>query len=106
MNIVQGDNKLTIPISTNMNLENATVTITVKRGGEIFTKTATILDIVTGSCEFSLTNEDLTVAGIYEYQWTAEFTDGRVKSGKKLDTYVSEKLTGTIVTVTIDGGEF
>lgn len=107
MNIVQGDNNLTIPFSTNMSLEHATVKVSVKRGEELLTKMATILDVPTGKCEFSLSSLDLTVAGVYEYQWTAEFTDGRVKSGKKLDTYVSEKLTGSAPeTVIVDGGTF
>ncbi len=107
MNIIQGDNKITIPFNTNMSLENATVKVSVKRGEDLLTKTATILDVPTGKCEFSLSSLDLTVVGVYEYQWTAEFTDGRIKSGRKLDTYVSEKLTGTTPeTVIVDGGTF
>lgn len=107
MNIVQGDNQITIPFSTNMSLENATVTVAVKRGEELLTKTATILDVATGKCEFSLLSLDLTIEGSYFYQWTAEYSDGRKKSGKAMDIYVSEKLTGTTPeTVIVDGGTF
>lgn len=108
MNIVQGDNQITIPFSTNMSLENATVTVAVKRGEELLTKTATILDVATGKCEFTLSSLDLTIAGTYEYQWTAEFSvDGRIKSGKAMDVYVSAKLAGLEPqTVIVDGGTF
>jgi hypothetical protein len=113
MGIIQGDNGITVPFIVPLKLEGATVKVAIKRGGELINKTATVLDVVKGHCEFTLLSSDLTVIGNYKYQWTAEFEDGRIKSGKSTDLYVSEKLTGVPPTsgggdimVSVDGGEF
>lgn len=110
--IVQGDNGRVIPFSTGLNLEGATVKVDVKRGEELLDKTAEILDSATGRCQFILLTSDLTIEGIYKYQWTAEYEDGRKFSGRSIDFYVDKKLVGVPpvvggdITVSVDGGEF
>ncbi|MCH6265992.1 hypothetical protein, partial [Neobacillus citreus] len=94
MTIVQGDNGRVIPFNTGMNLDGATITVTVKRGEELITKTAEILDIPSGKCQFMLLTSDLTIEGVYKYQWTATFEDGRKFSDRPFDFYVYEKLVG------------
>lgn len=109
--IVQGDNGIVVPFVTKkdtiLNLENSTVEVSVKRGEELLTKTATIINAATGRCQFELSSLDLTIPGTYEYQWTATYQDGRKLSGRKQGVYVSEKLAGTAPeTVIVDGGTF
>lgn len=113
MPIVQGDNGRVIPIDIGLNLEGATVKVAVKRGEELFTKIAVILDVTTGKCELTLLTSDLTMQGTYKYQWTADFEDGRSFSGRSREIFVAEKLAGVqpsgdpgTITVTVDGGEF
>jgi hypothetical protein len=120
LSIIQGDNGIVVPFIVSKSkiesLEGATVTVDIKRGADLLPKSAAIVDVTSGKCEFTLSNSDLTIAGIYEYQWTAKFEDGRSLSGKKQDFYVSEKLiagnsvpdpgTGGIITVRVDGGVF
>lgn len=116
MTIVQGDNNRVIPFNTNLNLKGSTVKVTVKRGGEFFEKTATIIDEETGKCEFTLYSSELTVGGIvYEYQWTAVFEDGQKISDRPVEFYVHEKQTGVApqtgadpgtINIKVDGGEF
>lgn len=113
MSIIQGDNGIVISFNTRMNLAGATVTVSIKRGTDLLTKPVTITDSANGLCNFSLLTSDITIFGVYKYQWTATYDDGRIKSGKALDFYVDEKLaTGTNVgnvsgdiTVTVDGGD-
>jgi hypothetical protein len=100
-------------LSTGLNLEGANVTVSIKRGEELLTKTAAILDVATGKCELTLLTSDLTVYGTYKYQWTADFEDGRSFSGRAREIFVDEKLAGVppsgdpgTITVTVDGGEF
>jgi|GEM_PF-4791632 len=106
--IVQGDNGVIIPFVAKknkiINLEGATVEVSIKRDDDLLTKPATILDAVNGKCQFELSNFDLSVTGSYFFQWTATFEDGRILSGKKQDFYVSDKLVGTAPV--IDAGSF
>jgi flagellar basal body rod protein FlgG len=115
MSFVQGDNGYTrpfvIPKYEVKNLEGAAVKVAIKRGEELINKVATIVDVASGKCEFTLTSSDLTIIGPYKYQWTVEFEDGKTKSGRAGEFYVSEKLAGVPpsigpITVSVDGGEF
>ncbi|WEG14016.1 hypothetical protein PU629_06505 [Pullulanibacillus sp. KACC 23026] len=108
--VVQGDNGITIPFTTYrdkvVSLESATVEVSVLRGQDLLSKTATIIDKTKGQCEFELLSSDLTVSGVYYYQWTATFDDGTVISGIKQSLLVSDKLAGSTVTIDVDGGVF
>jgi BppU N-terminal domain len=116
--IIQGDNGLRIPFTVQKkgveDLTGASVTVAVKRGATLLTKTAIIVDAPNGKCEFVLSSSDLTMQGAYFFQWTATFPDGRILSDKKREFNVSEKLTGAPptdgtgepITVIVDGGEF
>lgn len=118
MPIVQGDNGVTFPFLVDKNkvpdLTGATVEIALSRNNEIITKTATIDDLVTGQCEITLSSTDLPIAGIYEYQWTATFEDGRIYSGHPSYFRVVGNLNngntippsdGGDITVTVNGGD-
>lgn len=112
MSIVQGDNGLTFPFTVDQtkvsDLTNSTVEVAVQRREEILTKTATIIDVSSGLCEFTLYSSDLTLPGVYKYQWTVTFSDGRVFSGDATSFTVKQKLTDTSssgdITVIVDGG--
>jgi hypothetical protein len=117
MPIVQGDNILPFPFIVKRveitSLEGATIKVAIKRGKEIINKIAEIIDPTVGKCQFTLLKSDLTVSGNYQFQWTADFEDGRNFSGKTTDFFVSEKLTGVPsipggedILVKVDGGEF
>jgi BppU N-terminal domain len=109
---VQGDNGFVVPFvirdSQITSLEGATVSVAIKRGDNIITKPVDIINASTGKCQFVLTSLDLTIVGVYKYQWTVEFEDGRIKSdGKMAELYVKERLAGDpVVTVIVDGGTF
>lgn len=115
MSIVQGDNGILFSFSVDKkkvdDLTGSTVEVAIKRGIEILTKSATIIDSTTGKCECTLLSSDLTVSGPYQYQWTVTFEDGRSLSGNPSDFYVSEKLVGVPpsnggdIVVTVDGGD-
>lgn len=114
MTIVQGDNGITIPFSTNMDLTNSIVSVYVQRGADLLSKTPDILDISKGDCQFTLLSSDLIMAGLYRYQWTINYNSGVTKSGKTYDLFVESKLTGGTppnngggdITVIVDGGTF
>lgn len=112
MLIVQGDNGYTVPFNTFMDLTDASVSVVVQRGSDLLNKTANIIDDVNGKCELPLLSSDLTISGIYRFQWTASYTDGRIKSGKQNYFYVNGKLVGGStpdpggdITVSVDGGD-
>jgi hypothetical protein len=95
--VVQGDNGVVIPFETDMDLTNCTVAIvTVARPDGEFTKDASIINILTGSCNFTFLSDDLTIAGDYQYQWTVTFNDGTVKNGLITTIKVHKKL-GNII---------
>jgi hypothetical protein len=106
--IVQGDNGIIVPFVTAkpsvINLEGAIVEVSIKRGSDLLTKPATILDKIKGKCQFELSNFDLTMTGTYFYQWTAKFENGRILNGRRQEFYVSDKLAG--VKPVIDAGMF
>lgn len=107
--LVQGDNGITVNFTVDRTeattLEGATVTVYIKRGGEILEKQATILDVTKKECSFDLTKFDLTVSGKYAYQYTVVYADGRIYTGKMESLSISNKLTGN-TTITLDGGTF
>lgn len=97
MSYVQGNNGIVIPFSTNLDLTGATVTVDVKKRGNVISKTATILDAVKGNCEFNLLSSDLTSYGWYQYQWWANYTDGRLLSDTAVKIWVNQSLaTGSV----------
>lgn len=95
--IIQGDNGIIIPFVAKkgaiLNLEGAIVEVSVKRSNELLTKVATITNAEKGECEFELLNSDLTAVGLYEWQWTAIYEDGKILAGKTKKILVSKKLT-------------
>jgi hypothetical protein len=106
--IIQGDHGVTIPFQTGLNLTDVVkVTVAVKRGEDLLEKTATVLDPLKGACQFALSVLDLTIVGIYQYQYTVDYGT-KLKSGPVVDFYVSEKLAGypQDVSFALDGGEF
>jgi hypothetical protein len=116
MLIVQGDNGITLPFKVVkdkiLDLTGATVKVDIKRGEDILSKTAEILDAIQGICQITLLSSDLIIAGTYKYQWTVTYEDGRTLSGKPTDISVTEKLTGSTpstgngdITVIVDGGD-
>src|SRR4051794_30697818 len=96
MSIVQGDNGVPIPFIVAkpraLDITGATVEVAIKRGEDTFIKTAEILDAVKGKCQFTLAYTDLTIEGVYKYQWTVYFEDGRFFHGDPSDFYAKEKL--------------
>jgi hypothetical protein len=107
--IVQGDNLITIDFTIDRvevsSLEDATVTVFIKRGNELLDKQVEIIDPVAKTCRFTLTNFDLTISGRYFYQYTVNFTDGRVYTREIEALLVSNKLVGN-TTIILDGGTF
>lgn len=75
--VLQGDNGsiLRFTLRSNKELEGATVKVDIRHAGEIFTKDATIINVTKRICEVTLTNDDLTTAGIYFLQPTITFAD-------------------------------
>jgi hypothetical protein len=80
--IVQGDNGniLELVIQDDfqiIDLTNATVQVvlTYKTNGRI--KNAVVTDAVNGKCEVTLTSEDVMFEGVYAFQATVTFNDGR-----------------------------
>lgn len=96
MDIVQGDHGLAIPFRVSKtgieNLTGATVEVAIIHGEVTNDVKAIITDPINGKCHFILTSDILTTEGIYSYQWTAYFSDGRIYNGRKQDFYASEKL--------------
>jgi hypothetical protein len=107
--IYQGDNGRVIPITTSVDLTDATVTVTIMEGLRKFTKECTITDASKGICKFTLNSEDLVNAGYYFYQ--AEIIKGDEKFSLETVRFeVGRKLgvnnTSTPGTGDVDGGGF
>ena len=113
---VQGDKGRELLFScgfTSLN-ESDKVKITIKYEDKIFTKDAELFYPQNGRCKVPLTSSEISKVGIFEYQSTVYFTDGRVLTNPSIGTFrVSEKLDGipTIpsdedIIVRVDGGEF
>jgi hypothetical protein len=74
--VVQGDNGSVLRFTiNNKNLTGATVQVNIRRGSEMFTKNATIVDAIKGICEVVLNKDDLTIAGVHFLQPTVTYTD-------------------------------
>jgi hypothetical protein len=120
--IVQGNNgnvlRLTVlrnkqPVS----LVGATVTVAIKHGETLITKSAVITGAEAGECEITLNRADIAVTGLYFAQPTVVYDDGTEFSGDVIRFKVAGKLTGVPpveqtpgdigdITVTVDGGVF
>jgi hypothetical protein len=94
--IVAGNNgnKLLITIRNAGSIEGATVRIAIKRGAEVFTKQAVIIDAASGKCEVTLSATDLPSSGLYFYQPTITYADGREFTGEVGRFTVGGKLSG------------
>jgi hypothetical protein len=113
---VQGDKGRELLFScgfTSLN-ENDLVKITIKYEDKIFTKDAELIYPKNGRCKVPLTSSEIQNVGIYKYQSTVYFSDGKILTNPSIGSFrVSEKLDGipTIPSdedtiVIIDGGEF
>lgn len=93
LSVTQGDNGYQYPFKVKKDgiasLNNSSVKVALKNPtGQTIIKDATILDVLTCKCYFTLYSRDLTEAGTYSYQWTATFNDGRIYSGSPINFYV------------------
>jgi hypothetical protein len=116
--IFKGDNGIPLPFTVRKqtkveNLTDAVVTVSIERGKETYTKPAIIENPILGKCSLLLTSTDLSMVGMYKYQWTVYFPDGRSYSGNPLSFYVDDKLINTpaepddgTIHVVVDGGDF
>lgn len=93
---VQGDHGYPLRFIVNKNgpvdLTDAVVELALEFNNNIFVKHATITDREKCECEVILTSDDLAYHGIYKYQWTVFYPDGKFFSGEHQQLYVSEKL--------------
>lgn len=94
--IVQGNNGNVLPITIRnaASLDGATVRVAIKRGDSVFTKQADLADITSGRYELTLTSSDLPAPGLYFYQPTITYADGREFTGEVGRFNVGGKLSG------------
>lgn len=94
--IVQGNNGNVLPITVRNaeSLEGATVRVAIKCGDFVFTKQAVLADLASGRYELTLTSTDLPAPGLYFYQPTITYADGREFTGEVGRFNVGGKLSG------------
>jgi hypothetical protein len=95
--VVQGDNGVVITFETDMDLTNCIIAVvTIARPDGEFTKDVSIVNALTGTCNFTFLSNDLSIAGDYQYQWTVTFNDGTIRNGLITTIKVHKKLGNVI----------
>lgn len=96
-NIYVGDNGTIVSFIVKdsndvVSLVDATVTVTIKKGSNIFKKEATITEHENGKCQIVLNEEDIKTEGRYSIQITVRFSNGNKFSSNTNQIIVSPLL--------------
>jgi hypothetical protein len=95
--IVTGDNGTTIRLTITddkgiVDIRSSTVDVLIKYKNRSITKQATVTNGELGQCEVMLNSSDVSVEGIYTFQCTVKFIDGKQFSSDIQRFVVSKKL--------------